>query len=236
MNRAGAHVAGRRHVDRLARLKDDLAEHAADRLGEAAGGVLSGGAEPGIAAAPGRTAAERPGRETVDDLRGEERGVGRNEGKNEEAVIGSSGSRRSERWRARKCCSAPACGSRPGLARRATVRRWRSRGASPATRQIPAKMNMAASDALSVSFASAAAGRRGRPRKVTPNALTKQAAASAAESASMAPTAGTISLMPHEGTSGVSRIAWKVSHSETKPFSGGSAEIAMQPARKAKAV
>ena len=31
-------------------------------------------------------------------------------------------------------------------------------------------------------------------------------------------------------------MAWKVSHSETKPFSGGSAEIATQPTRNAKAV
>ena len=31
-------------------------------------------------------------------------------------------------------------------------------------------------------------------------------------------------------------MAWKVSHSETKPFSGGSAEMATQPTRKAKAV
>ena len=35
---------------------------------------------------------------------------------------------------------------------------------------------------------------------------------------------------------GLNRIAWKISHSETKPLSGGSAEIATQPTRKAKAV
>ena len=77
---------------------------------------------------------------------------------------------------------------------------------------------------------------RGRPRKVTPKALTKQAAASAADSASSAPTAGTRNFRPHCGSCGLSRIAWKVSHSETKPLSGGSAEIAAQPTRKAKAV
>ena len=82
----------------------------------------------------------------------------------------------------------------------------------------------------------AAAGERGRPRKVTPNALTKQAAASAAESASSAPTAGTISLRPHCGSCGLTRIAWKVSHSDTKPLSGGSAEIAAQPIRNTTAV
>ncbi len=56
-----------------------------------------------------------------------------------------------------------------------------------------------------------------------PNALTKHAAASAAASASSAPSAGSITLKPHCGRSGCSRIAWKVSHSETKPLSGGSA-------------
>ena len=71
---------------------------------------------------------------------------------------------------------------------------------------------------------------------MTPKALTKQAAASAADSASMAPTAGTMILRPQDGSAGLSRIAWKVSHSETKPLSGGSAEMAMQPVRKAKAV
>ena len=69
-----------------------------------------------------------------------------------------------------------------------------------------------------------------------PKARTKQAAASAAASASSAPTAGTSSFSPHCGSCGLSRIAWKVSHSETKPFSGGSAEIATQPTSTAGAV
>ena len=69
-----------------------------------------------------------------------------------------------------------------------------------------------------------------------PKARTKQAAASAADSASSAPTAGTISFKPQEGNCGDSRMAWKLSHSETKPLSGGSAEIAVQPIRKTKAV
>ena len=38
------------------------------------------------------------------------------------------------------------------------------------------------------------------------------------------------------GICGLCRMAWKVSHSETKPFSGGSAEMATQPTRKVKAV
>src|SRR5262249_12758429 len=109
-------------------------------------------------------------------------------------------------------------------------------GRMPATRQSAAKKNIAAREKRSVSRARSAAGVRARPRKVTPKALTKQAAASAAESASSAPTAGTKSLSPQDGSCGLSRIAWKVSHSETKPLSGGSAEIAAQPTRKTKAV
>ena len=69
-----------------------------------------------------------------------------------------------------------------------------------------------------------------------PKALTKQAAASAADSASSAPTAGTMIFRPHCGRSGLCKTAWKVSHSETKPLKGGSAEIATQPTRKAKLV
>ena len=60
---------------------------------------------------------------------------------------------------------------------------------------------------------------------------TKQAADKAAASASMAPTAGTSELQPPRGSSGLSRIAWKSSHSETKPLSGGRAEMATQPPR-----
>ena len=67
-----------------------------------------------------------------------------------------------------------------------------------------------------------------------PNALTKQAAASAADRASMAPAAGTMSFNAQEGSAGLRRMAWKASHSETKPLSGGSAEIAMHPVRNAK--
>ena len=59
--------------------------------------------------------------------------------------------------------------------------------------------------------------------------MTKQAAASAAPSAKVAPTAGTRNLSGHCGSCGLIRIAWKVSHSETKPLSGGSAEMATQP-------
>ena len=88
---------------------------------------------------------------------------------------------------------------------------------------------MADSEMRSTSPAVSAALLRGRPRKATPNALTKQAATSAAASASMAPTAGTMIFSAHCGRSGLCSTAWKISHSETKPLNGGSAEMATQP-------
>ena len=63
-----------------------------------------------------------------------------------------------------------------------------------------------------------------------------EAAARAAESASSAPTAGMRNFRPQAGICGLCKMAWKVSHSDTKPFSGGSAEMATQPTRKVKAV
>ncbi len=109
-------------------------------------------------------------------------------------------------------------------------------GSTPPTTHNADKANMAASEKPSVSRASRAAGERGRPRKGMPNALMKQPAASAAARASSAPTAGTISFSPQWGNCGLTRIAWNISHSDTKPLSGGSAEIAPQPTRHATAV
>src|SRR5262245_48556873 len=109
-------------------------------------------------------------------------------------------------------------------------------GRIPARRHSPASANIDVKEKGSVSRGLAASLLRGRPRKVTPKALTKQAAARAAERASNAPTAGTRNFRLHDGSSGLNRIAWKVSHSDTKPFSGGSAEMATQPTRKVKAV
>ena len=111
-----------------------------------------------------------------------------------------------------------------------------SPGSIPASRQNAARMNIAESEYRSTSSAFSAAGLRGRPRKVTPNALTKHAAAKAAAKASSAPTAGTIIFRAHCGSSGLCNTAWKISHSETKPLNGGSAEIATQPTRKTKLV
>ena len=109
-------------------------------------------------------------------------------------------------------------------------------GRTPTIRQSAAKTNIAASENRSVSWALVAAAVRARPRKVTPKALTKQAAASAADNASSAPTPGTRNFNPQDGSCGLSRMAWNISHSETKPLSGGSAEMAAQPTRNATAV
>ena len=54
-------------------------------------------------------------------------------------------------------------------------------GRMPASRHSAAKANIAPIENRSTSFACSAAFVRGRPRKVTPNALTKHAAASAAD-------------------------------------------------------
>src|SRR5260370_33329398 len=97
-------------------------------------------------------------------------------------------------------------------------------------------MIIAESEYRSTSCAASAAELRARPRKVTPNALTKHAAANAAARASRAPTAGTIIFRAHCGNSGLCNMAWKISHSETKPLNGGSADIATQPTRTAKLV
>ena len=95
---------------------------------------------------------------------------------------------------------------------------------------------MAVVEKRSTSRAFVAAAVRGRPRNTTPKALTKQAAASAAERASIAPIPGTTIFRPHCGSAGLCRIAWKISHSEAKPLSGGKAEMATQPTRKNSAV
>src|SRR5271167_758329 len=60
-------VAWRWHRDILARVKQ-RAEDAADRLGEAAGGVLRGRARVRKAAVPGRTAAHRARGKAMDHL------------------------------------------------------------------------------------------------------------------------------------------------------------------------
>ncbi len=102
-------------------------------------------------------------------------------------------------------------------------------GKMPASRHSTLRAPMATSEKRSTSCASFAASLRGRPKKPMPKARTKQAPASAAASASRAPTAGISSFSAHDGSDGLSRIAWNTSHSEAKPLSGGSAEMAAQP-------
>ena len=74
------------------------------------------------------------------------------------------------------------------------------------------------------------------PEEGDPEALTKHAAAKAADSAKIAPAAGARKRKAHCGNVGLKKIAWNVSHSDAKPLSGGSAEIAAEPIRKATAV
>src|SRR6266404_6938482 len=83
----GRGLARRRHRDILARIKQ-RAEDAADRLGEAAGGVLRGRALIRKAAVPGRTTAHRVRGKAVDDLYCGERRYGEDE--NQEPVIGAA--------------------------------------------------------------------------------------------------------------------------------------------------
>ena len=66
-------IARRRHLDRLARREGQRAVDAAQRLGEARGGVLGGGRRIGEAAVPGRAAARAPLRQAMDDRHGDER-------------------------------------------------------------------------------------------------------------------------------------------------------------------
>ena len=71
-----------------------------------------------------------------------------------------------------------------------------------------------------------------------PNALTKQAAASAVVSASSAPADRKQKVDERLGRAARSRYrnAWNVSHSLAKPLSGGRPEIAIAPTRKNSAV
>ena len=102
-------------------------------------------------------------------------------------------------------------------------------GKRPAKRQSAARPAIAASENRSTSLACSAASLRGRPRNGMPKARTKQAAASAAVSATPAPTAGARIFSVHCGKLGLSSTDCRIIHSETKPLSGGRAEIAAAP-------
>ena len=108
-------------------------------------------------------------------------------------------------------------------------------GTTPRITHSAARANIAGSEKPSVSLPFSAA--LVRPAQESDRlGFTKHAAAGAAESASSAPTAGIRKRGPHCEICGLTRIAWNVSHSETKPLSGGSAEMATQPIRNATAV
>src|SRR5579862_9033740 len=62
--------ARRRHFDMLARVKDERAKHATDRLREAAGGILGCGTWIGKAAIPRRRAPDLMRSEAVDRISG----------------------------------------------------------------------------------------------------------------------------------------------------------------------
>ena len=65
-----------------------------------------------------------------------------------------------------------------------------------------------------------------------PKTLTKHIAVSAPASASVAANSGSRLRTTPFCRIGACSAVWKVSHSETKPFSGGSAEMASAPIRK----
>ena len=109
----------------------------------------------------------------------------------QQAVVGAAalGDRHDRQPRRRR--SAPACGRRPDACdhRRQRVDDEAGQDAGEEAERGEDE-HRGEREAVDLAARSAAAGARGRPRKVTPKALTKQAAASAADSASSAPTAG----------------------------------------------
>ena len=197
-------VARRRHIDALARDECEGAEHSADRLAKALRGILGRRVRVGKAAIPCRRAAQRVGRKSM-NRRGGERRRGGNEQEHQQPVVRAAalGDRYDREARRFPLC----VGIRPPTklfttGARASMNRP---GKTPATRHSAASANIAVREKRSVSRALSAAFVRGRPRKVMPNALTKHAAASAAESASSAPTAGANIFSPKTATAGPTR-------------------------------
>ena len=101
-----------------------------------------------------------------------------------------------------------------------------SAGMAPSTTQTAAATSMPPVEKPSASRAADAAALRDRPRNVMPISRMNTAAATAAASAKPAPAAGTMSFRNQPGRAGLASTAWNSSHSDTKPFSGGSAAIA----------
>ena len=110
--------------------------------------------------------------------------------------------------------------SSPGTAPRA---RQQAASSTGATRIPPAGASAAASTS----------GRRGEPSSTSPLALTKANAASAAVAARPAAATAAARPTPSDGPKAAWTSACSVSHSEAKPFSGGTPAIASAPTRKA---
>src|SRR5262249_6965743 len=87
--RSRTDVTGSGHLDKFSCPEDAFAKHAADRLGEAAGGVLRDRAWIREAAVPGWTAADGVRGKAVNDLYRSERRQ-RDEEKDQEAVVGAA--------------------------------------------------------------------------------------------------------------------------------------------------
>ena len=228
-------IAGRRDVDFLARLKHQRSEHAPNRLRKAARSVLRGRTCIRKSAVPRAGPANDMRCPAMNDI-GCNGGRGGDEHEQQEPVVRASalGDRDDrEPLEPRLLRQMPAHEDLDNRSERINEIARQDSGDEaqrrPARTWRPAKRHPFPGHSARHSVL-------GRPRKVMPNALTKQAAASAADSANAAPIAGARNFSTHCGTWGLSRIAWKVSHSETKPLNGGSAEIAAEPMRKAKAV
>ena len=109
-------------------------------------------------------------------------------------------------------------------------------GSSPKTTHAIANIAMPACMDRGTSCACSARAERGMARNVIPNALTKHAAARPLASASMATAIGMTTATSGCGIAEPPSKAWKTSHSEANPLSGGSAEIAQAPIKKNRAV
>src|ERR1035437_1106526 len=110
--------------------------------------------------------------------------------------------------------------------------------ASPRPTHVAARRPIATLAGSVVSCAAPAAAVRGRPRNVTPVALTKQATARAVvrARAPIVAAAANLAIGSTAPLPAAPNRPWNVSHSLAKPFSGGSPLIAAAPTPKASIV
>ena len=109
----------------------------------------------------------------------------------------------------------------------------RTPGMIPSTTQARASTATAARIGSGVSTASSIRARRGRPSRTSPTTFAKQSAKAAGggEDAQRERTSDARCDAAVRGNG--KRSDWSVSHSDAKPFSGGSPAIAIAPTRKA---